>query len=301
MTHSAPRPRRSILRLILRFIATVAVAATLLASAACSSPDPSAPRTSTAIEQPPQVSVDVLQTRSDQGDDILTLMVTNGGQDPFTVTDLVVESGFFAAAPHWTGTTVVPPGLAKALRVPLPEPGCDATAFDATARLSAEVGASTFDISLAATDSLDAMQRINTSRCALARVDAIAGLRFADVVQTEVVDGHPIALLELDITPRGAAGSFTIDTVGSTLLLYQSPDPTRVLGVTVNAGDPPSVVVLRYVPGRCDPHAVAEDKLGTRLPFTVTIAGEAPVDVAIGASPELKARIFSYISDYCGR
>lgn len=296
MTHRAARPRLAIVRLL---AGTVAVAA-LLGLAACSSSAPSAPGTSTALEQPPQVSVDVLQTRSDQGDDILTLMVTNTGEQPFTVTDLEVESGFFAVAPHWTGTTIVPPGLAKALRVPLPEPACTATAFDATARLSAQAGTSTFDISLPATDSLDAMQRINASRCELARIDAIAGIRFADVVQTEVVDGHPIALLELDITPRQGVGSFTIDTVGSTLLLFQSPDLTRALGVTVSAADAPSALVLRYVPGRCDPHAVAEDKLGTRLPFAVSVAGEAPVNVAIGASPELKARIFSYIGDYCG-
>lgn len=297
MTHRAKRPPQSIVRLL---AGSVAVGVLLVASAGCSSSNPSTPVTSTTIEQPPQVSVDVLQTRSDQGDDILTLMVANTGKDPFTVTDLMVESGFFVVAPHWTGDTIVPPGLAKALRVPLPEPGCAASAFDATARLTTHVGASTFDVSLAATDSLDAMQRINASRCELARVDAMAALGFSDQLQTEVVDGHPIALLELDITPRHGTGSFTLDTVGSTLLLFQSPDPTRALGVTVTADDAPSALVLRYVPGRCDPHAVAEDKLGTRLPFTVTIAGEAPVDIAMGASPELKARIFSYIGDYCG-
>jgi hypothetical protein len=71
------------------------------------------------------------------------------------------------------------------------------------------------------------------------------------------------------------------------------------------AGDaPPSVLTLSLVPSRCDPHAVAEDKLGTVFPLEVSVTAEAG-DVRIGvlsvtASDDVRAALYDFVDRSCG-
>ncbi|THG29756.1 hypothetical protein [Naasia lichenicola] len=278
-----------------------------LAGCAASSPPPQTSASATAgSASEPQLTVDVRQTRTDVDGDMVTLLVSNTGSEPFTVTDVQVDSAFFATAPHWVGETVVPAAQAKALRVPFPDAVCGADravdgAFDGVATVHARVQDSEFDLTRDASDSLAALARLTGVECALAELDATALIALDENLRVEEEDGHPVALLDLVITPSGSgSGSFVIDTAGSTVLLRQDPDTVRQLGVEVTAAGSATSVALRYVPSRCDPHAVAEDKVGTRIPLTVTFADGTTADIVAAASSTLKGRIFEYVGQYCG-
>ncbi len=250
--------------------------------------------------------MDVRQTRTDVDGGMVTLLVSNTGGEPFTVTDVRIDSPLFATAPHWVGETVVPAGQAKALRVPFPDAVCGADrpadgAFDGVATVHARVDGSDFDLTRTASDSLAALVRLTGVECAVAELDATALIALDENLRVEEDDGHPVALLDLVITPRGSGtGSFVIDTSGSTVLLRQDPDTVRQLGLEVTASGSPTSVTLRYIPSRCDPHAVAEDKVGTRIPLTVTFPDGTTAAIVAAASSTLKGRIFEYVGQYCG-
>ncbi|MFD8237495.1 hypothetical protein ACFV20_37220, partial [Streptomyces sp. NPDC059696] len=58
------------------------------------------------------------------------------------------------------------------------------------------------------------------------------------------------------------------------------------------------VVPLRIRPARCDPHAVAEDKVGTLLPLKVTV-GKRNGLLKVAAPTELKGRIYDFVTAAC--
>ena len=58
--------------------------------------------------------------------------------------------------------------------------------------------------------------------------------------------------------------------------------------------------VLEFLPGRCDPHAVAEDKRGTFLPVHVVIDGEELPVVHLAAPEALRGRLYDHIAAACG-
>ena len=60
-------------------------------------------------------------------------------------------------------------------------------------------------------------------------------------------------------------------------------------------------MALRYVPGRCDAHALAEDKQGTLLPVTVSIDDAAPGRIVLAVPAAVRSQIYRYVADYCRR
>jgi hypothetical protein len=52
-------------------------------------------------------------------------------------------------------------------------------------------------------------------------------------------------------------------------------------------------------PARCDPHAVAEDKVGTLLPVELEVGGATGV-VKVAAPPALRADLYRFVAVACG-
>ena len=109
------------------------------------------------------------------------------------------------------------------------------------------------------------------------------------------------------MTPRlaglpadASSGEMVIDRIEETTLLAEAPLAPWPRALTLRAGEPPSEVRLGIRPARCDPHAVAEDKVGTLLPLRVLVAGRAGV-LKIDAGDQLRARIYDFVTTACGR
>ena len=149
----------------------------------------------------------------------------------------------------------------------------------------------------------------------IARDDCIGVLaaEHADVSVAESIRWTPgtrePALLELIITPTGAAGSLALVDARSTNLLSLVDDSGAnveqlPLGLVAAADSPEQRVTLRLVPARCDPHAIAEDKRGTIMVVDVeTRDGDGAVESSGAAyfrsSDEVKAALYAFVADYC--
>jgi hypothetical protein len=70
--------------------------------------------------------------------------------------------------------------------------------------------------------------------------------------------------------------------------------------LAIRAGGPPAEVRLGIRAARCDPHAVAEDKVGTLLPLRVRVAGREGV-LKIDAGSRLRGQIYDFVTKACGR
>ena len=130
-------------------------------------------------------------------------------------------------------------------------------------------------------DRLDRMPSLRLEDCITESVAEIAILT-ADTLPYPIdVGGIPAVGVDITVEPDGADGEVTFVASGSTTLLMMA-DPASAalanvlpLDVVVRGTDEPSVITLTVAPGRCDPHAIQEDKRGTIFPLEVITADGA--------------------------
>ncbi|MCB5274813.1 hypothetical protein BJG92_02350 [Arthrobacter sp. SO5] len=160
--------------------------------------------------------------------------------------------------------------------------------------------------SVPATDPYGVLSRNNAEMCLAQAAAAVTGIRLAP--ELEVSADTKTAVVRLMITPRstpgavnpGSAGTLTIDRIDGTTLLEEVQAVPWPRSVTVSAGGPNQELRLGIRPARCDPHAVAEDKVGTLLPLRVHAGGREGV-LKIDAGPVLRGHIYDFVTAACGR
>ncbi len=75
--------------------------------------------------------------------------------------------------------------------------------------------------------------------------------------------------------------------------------PSSPVGLELSVGDSPrpsSTFPIR--PGRCDPHAIAEDKVGTLFPIAVTVGGRTGT-FRLPSTDEFRAQVYTFVQAYC--
>lgn len=304
-------------------------AATGTSPPAAPTPGSSVPATASAPTGTPSaapVTVAMNQFRDNYSKQIVEIQLTNTTSAALTVEAADVTTALFAGAIGWTapgGGTELPPGQAKSLPAPLPAAACpaageasgnagteatgsasgsEAKAGEATLRLRDTTGAVSL-VTVAVTDTFGVLTRNNDEQCVAQAANAVAGFRFAPDLRP-TADGRA-AVVDLVITPRHAGDStskqtLTIDGVGGTTLLAEDAAAPWPHGLEITADQPERVVPLALRPARCDPHAVAEDKVGTLIPLHVTVAGRAGT-LKIDAGMALRGRIYDFVTAACGR
>ncbi len=99
-----------------------------------------------------------------------------------------------------------------------------------------------------------------------------------DVGDARVVGegGESVFELPVTLTPTGARDDVYFGGFEDTVLFRQtdgSASVTTQAPLRLGPTDPPAEVLLRLVPTRCDPHALAEDKIGTLVGVRVGAPG----------------------------
>ena len=311
--------------IVFRAAAAAIAAAVLGAAAACSPEGGPAGTTSAATDA---VTAEISQFRDNYSKQIIEIQLTNTTGRALTVLAAELTSPLFAAPITWparTGGIELPPGQAKSLPAPLPAPECGspspASTGPATAS-GADSGNAVVALRLAvpqgsvpqgtappqavapAADPFGVLARNNSEMCLARAASAVAAI--ALVPDLEVAADGRTAVVRLLVQPRAAsgggagAGELVIDRVEETTLLAEAPQAPWPRSVTLSAGGPPAEVRLGIRPSRCDPHAVAEDKVGTLLPLRVRVAGREGV-VKIDAGSQLRGRIYDFVTKACGR
>jgi hypothetical protein len=266
------------------------------------------------------VTAEISQFRDNYSKQIIEIQLTNTTGHTLTVLGAELTSPLFAGPITWPGSTggvELPPGQAKSLPAPLPAPDCSGPGAPqatsqavpgtthVTLRLATPEGTMQGPASATApaADPFDVLVRNNAEMCLTRAASAVATIGLAP--ELEVAPDRRTAVVRLLIRPRGAGGTagpaeLVIDRIEETTLLAEDPATPWPRAVTLQAGGHPAELRLGIRPARCDPHAVAEDKVGTLLPLRVRVAGRQGV-LKIDAGNKLRGRIYDFVTTACGR
>jgi hypothetical protein len=291
----------------------------LVALSACSS-------LPAAESDPSEISVEVHQTRSNIATRQLTIGVTNGSSQPIEITSARFRSDQFVSAAVWSkDTTTIGAGVTADLPVSLPAANCDAkspspiieleyrpVSEDAEAEQSVATESVIRSVAVTPVDSLGQLKPLFLADCLVAAAEQVATITANTAPRVSTVHEHPVAELDLTFTPKGGPGSLTVVNARSTTLFTQVDPGSNVLSqirevdVEVSAASEPHTITLHLVPSRCDPHAVAEDKLGTVFPLEISLGEEGDTSgasltgtMSVAASTEVRAQLYDFVARTC--
>jgi hypothetical protein len=259
------------------------------------------------VATPTGLSVSVLQWRTDYTIRRMQLEVTNAGPSPVTVTAARLTSTAFTGVTVWQSRdqadeTRIAPGTSTDLPAALPASNCGNTAgLVSTAQVSLRSadGRIGQTVALPVRDPFGSILRVHTEDCRRAAALEIAALTLVKPLRTTTRNGQLVGLLDLRLTPSGKPGTLTVQSIGTTTLLAPLTGAAWQVNREVKAGSGPQTVTLELRPARCDPHAIAEDKLGTVLPLTLRVDnGESGV-VTVAADKELRNQIQVFVHNAC--
>ncbi|QDY91847.1 hypothetical protein E7Y32_13430 [Arthrobacter sp. UKPF54-2] len=263
------------------------------------------------------LTAQISQFRDNYSRQIIEIQLTNTTGEPITVLAAGLQSQLFASEIGWNAAdagTELPPGQTKSLPARLPAASCpdpaaaqgraaDPPAADVEVVLAPAAGAPGRTVTTVATDPFGVLPRNNSEMCVAQAAADVAEFRFGPAL--ELSPDARTAVLHLVIAPRHPAGDpsdreLTINSIGATTLLEEDGSAPWPTGLRVDAAGPVRELRLGIRPARCDPHAVAEDKVGTLIPLHVTVAGrEGALKVDAGA--QLRGRIYDFVTSACGR
>ena len=249
---------------------------------------------------PDGVSVAVYQPRTEIASGRLAIQVRNGGDAPLEVMAATFHSPAFRDPLAWeAGRTVeIAPGTAVDLRIPAGVADCDADRFAGSVVLEFASDGQRGSASLEPEDEFGIVRQLHDTGCLAERAAAVARLSTTGIEGGGT--GTPGELV-VSIEPSGE-GALELVAVRSTTLLAPAVDgtgmPSVELGVTVGR-DGPHELRIPIVPNRCDPHALAEDKVGTRIP--VEIRGDGfEGRIVLEATDDARATMRAFFATYCG-
>lgn len=253
---------------------------------------------------PEGVAVAVFQNRLDYAIRQLEIKVSNGTDATITVTRAALESTRFAAPAVWDRPQDIPAGAARDLKVLLADPVCGHAEPDNTVVLDFTLAdGTTGTANLEPADETGRIEAVNAEDCLGVSVAERATITGPQVAQW-TPGAHEPAIVDISVVPTGAAGTLTIHQGKGTVLLAlvdEAGAPITVLPVdlVLDAGAAASVIRLRIVPNRCDPHAVAEDKRGTFFPLDVETDDGRSGTIYVPMSDEVRASLYAFFGDYC--
>lgn len=279
------------------FIATVAVSIATLVGG-CQA-------TSSPVESPQGVKVSIYQPRSEISMNRVAIKFVNDGAEPLTITAATLTSNLFASDFVWSSdrAATVSPGFAIDLRVDIPSvDSCGEGRSSSAVRFDWRVGEVSGTSVITPEDTFGILDSLHSNGCFIAAVNKVSAITAVSLkLPTRVLAP---ATLSISIVPTGEKEALTINTVGSTTLL--APADASGIGTSrldldlVISAEGPFKITVPIVPNRCDAHGIAEDKIGTRIPLYVTLADGTEDRLALPASNQLRAAMYSFYTSYCG-
>lgn len=249
---------------------------------------------------PDGLTVSVIQQRGDIAPGRAQLRLANGSDQPITVVAATLTSAALSEPAAWSArrATSLAPGRVVDLPLPLPPVAC--TTGDDGPRVMLEVAADggTRSVDITADDPLHVLERLSATQCDQDAVDAVAHVEATAVAP----HGDGTADLTISITPADGGSTSALDLValrGTPLLRFAAGDEAP-LGAAVRSGDAPSTLSVAVTPRRCDPHAIAEDKVGTLFDLVARLDGR-DVTLSLARPQPVADALLAFTAAACGR
>lgn len=308
-----------------RVRAAVVVLAAVVAAACVQGCGPGIPigrnpaSTSTPPGAPPNPSLraEINQFRDNYGKQVIEIQLTNTTSSAVTVLGAELASPLFLARIEWQGAaagTEIPPGQTKSLPAHLPAASClpaaeasppggtAVTAPPSEVRISVLTDSGRGQERLPVSDPFGVLARNNAEMCLAQDAAEVATIRLEP--DLEVAADALTAVVRLSVIPRntgdGPPRRLTVERIEGTTLLAEPPGNPWPRGLAVETGGSPAELRLQVRPARCDPHAVAEDKVGTLLPVRVSVGARQGV-LKVDAGTLLRGRLYDFVTAACGR
>ncbi len=250
--------------------------------------------------EPDALTAEIRQSRSDWGVRRVQVRLRNKTDAPVDVATAALTTSIAAGrvTSDPTRGRPVPPGRYRDFPVNLGAPVCPAGEAP-----SSSVVVRTADgqeVALSPEDPQGHLARINREDCAERQVRDAVRLELGPDVTAEERDGRLVGALTITATVTDAQAEVSITRVDGTVLLSPLDATAWSPTALTTLCTAPTTVVLEFLPGRCDPHAVAEDKRGTFVPVHVTLDGEPQPVVHLTAPDPLRGQIYDHIAAACG-
>ena len=274
-------------------IAAVLVAATA-GLAGCS------PASASRAKLPSGVHVSLFQNRSDYPIRHLEVQLHNTTKSTVTITSGSFASTFFAKPVNMQYVPYdLEPGDEVAFPVALPAASCDRPkpAPRVSLRFTDSAGKGTATVTPKVL--YNTLNEIHSHDCALETFEKVVAITPGDAVTwSKDASGALISHLELDLTPTGAAGTVTLNSIENTTLLDLTLNTEFPL--VLSASSKPLKLTLSAIPDRCETHALGEDKIGTVVPFHVKTSAYSNGYFGLVLSNKLKFEYYHYFALACG-
>ena len=261
--------------------------------------DPAAPPVSAPGASPTTVealSAELAASRLAAGERSVQLRITNRTDAPVAISAASLGTGLYTGPQSWVparpGPVRLAAGATVSLPVPLTAPVCTGTPPGGPSTATVELQAG--QVRLVAADPRGDFATLHQQDCLQKEMDAVA--RFHLAPELAVSPDGSTAVARILVEPGGGAGSLVLHRIAETPLLAAAGGwPEEV---TVRGADGPREFSLRLAPQRCDAHALAEDKVGTLLPLSVT-AGGYTGQVRMAAPAQFTAAVYSFVRQAC--
>jgi hypothetical protein len=248
------------------------------------------------VPVPSGVAFQLEQTRQDLQGRKFSVQVVNDGREDMTVERVELESGRLAEPATYDGPTIVFAGTAVNLTMTMPRARCG-EGIDARVRITYALGdGETVTSTARPKDHFRSVERFMKRDCAERAVGRI------DIDDLEVRGRGDDATLGIGVTftpPKSGTDVRLVEVGGSTLLAPADPEATTI-DRTITPGGPAVRASLTFIPNRCDPHVVAEDRTGGILPLRVESKAFGTSPVYLRFTEPQMAQIFDYLADRCG-
>ncbi|MFS0885856.1 hypothetical protein [Aeromicrobium sp. 179-A 4D2 NHS] len=234
----------------------VALLALLLVAAGCSG----APE---RTDPPDGLTAHVMQYRGKRLTREIALAVDNGTGKDLTITRFRLGSNRWAQPVTWTGTEEVGAGFGTGIDVDPPEGRCpDGDDLTIRADLTYRLGDEERRSRVPVEDPYGVLRDLVDGDCG---AQAFAAATDLTVGEPRVAGDRWTALLTL--TPRQDAERVVLNGFAPTLRFAFGPRTPTDVALDLRRSQR---VPLEVVTGRCDPHVVGEDKVGTRFGVRVS-------------------------------
>ena len=278
-----------------------AVLVVALVVAGCTSGEPAVTASPIPTDVLAGISVEVRQGRSTWAQRVVQVRVTNAGPGDVSVTGVRLTTPDVEGVASTDKGRILRAGVDRDFSVALGDPVCDDEASGparAEVDLTDDAGRRS-TIVAEPTDPQGHLARIHGEDCAGVAVAQGATLTLADTITTSDVDGTLVANVALRIEPVAGGPRVEVTQVDRTIL-FAPPGGAVSWPVALDTADGPGAVTLPAVAGRCDLHAVADDKRGTFFGLRTRVDGvEQPV-FYVPSSEALRSALFTFIRTACG-
>lgn len=285
----------------MRLALTAALACAALFSG-CAAPAGTSVTTAPGHPSAVGLEIELRQNRDQYATHLAIIRVSNTSDDDVVVERVELSGSAFDTRTTRERSSAIPAGQTKDLAVDIPQADCDTAADQLWADVELELDDGRTVQADHLPDPTHALPRIHAADCTASRVAGIATVSAAPEVRLEGSGAHTVAVLTITATPTGAPGRLELLSLRSTVLLQPAPPSDGgaapeewPLGVVVDASTGTRTIDVRIVPSRCDPHALAEDKVGTLFPLVVRIDDDEDAVLTLplppGTADALKAAV----------